>query len=328
MSPPPLRCLTLADAGGVRITDVLCSAARAPLGAEEAAGLPRLVLPVDGVFSCQVRGTPHVVEPGSALLLQAEEPYRFGHPVGGGDACVVVALSHRLWDEAVEAGPPPVGRVVLDPREQLGTLVFRRALRERVRDPDAVRELALIRVGEVLAAAGTGREGTRASPAHRRVACAAASFVAEHHAEPVPRLLDAAAAAAGCSPYHLARVFRAVQGTTLHGFRERLRLASALRALAEGFNDLSALASSLGYASHSHFTERLRRSVDATPSQVRSLLGGRRPSERVPGRAGRLPSGGGSAAAHTGPPLTPSPRRGPEWRPAPGWTCPAWPGCG
>ncbi|WP_017571549.1 helix-turn-helix domain-containing protein [Nocardiopsis halotolerans] len=267
---PPLRSASLADLGGVRVTDVLCSAPRAPLGAEEAAELPRLVLPVDGVFSCEVRGTPHVVEPGSALLLEAEEPYRFGHPAGGGDACVVIALSHRLWGEAVGEGPS--GGLVLDAREQLGTLVFRRALRERVRDPDAVRELALVRVGEVVTAAGARRRDTRASPSHRRVARSAAAFVAEHHAEPIPRLLDTAAAATGCSPYHLARVFRAVQGVTLHGFRERLRVASALRALAEGADDLAALAASLGYSSHSHFTERLRRAVGATPSRVRSLL--------------------------------------------------------
>ncbi|WP_159942023.1 helix-turn-helix transcriptional regulator [Nocardiopsis sp. FR6] len=280
---PPLRFATLADTGGVRVTEVLCSAPRAPLGGEESADLSRLVLPTGGVFSCRVRRTAHVMEPGSALLLRPDEPYRFGHPAAGGDTCLVVALAPGLWEEAAGPGAPEAGRLPLGVREQLATLSFRRAVRDLAHDPDAVREAALIRVAEVLGACARpdGNPGGRVPLLHRRLARTAAAFVAEHHAEPIPRLLDAAAAAAGCSPYHLARVFRSVQGVTLHGFRERLRVASALRALAEGADDLASLATSLGYASHSHLTGRLRRVTGSTPSAVRDLLhgggGGRRP---------------------------------------------------
>lgn len=55
------------------------------------------------------------------------------------------------------------------------------------------------------------------------------------------------------SEFHLARVFRAETGQTLHGYRTQLRLRLALDRLAHPAEDLAALARGLGFASHSHF---------------------------------------------------------------------------
>jgi transcriptional regulator GlxA family with amidase domain len=71
------------------------------------------------------------------------------------------------------------------------------------------------------------------------------------------------------SAFHLARVFRAETGFSLHGFRQSLRLRAALERLSSSTVDLSALALELGFSSHSHFTERFRNEFGVAPSQVR-----------------------------------------------------------
>lgn len=73
----------------------------------------------------------------------------------------------------------------------------------------------------------------------------------------------------GVSASYLARAYRAATGRTLHGRIAQLRLAEALRRLAAGANDLTALALELGYSSHSHFTAEFRRHLGVPPSRFR-----------------------------------------------------------
>jgi AraC-like DNA-binding protein len=80
------------------------------------------------------------------------------------------------------------------------------------------------------------------------------------------------AGAAHCSPFHLARTFRARTGETLHGLRTRLRMAESIARLADGENDLSTLAADLGYSSHSHFSAAFRRHFGTPPEQLRTNL--------------------------------------------------------
>ncbi|MEU3726998.1 AraC family transcriptional regulator, partial [Streptomyces sp. NPDC031705] len=84
--------------------------------------------------------------------------------------------------------------------------------------------------------------------------------------------LDALATAVGCSPHHLSRVFRTETGTSLSGYRDRLRLARALDRLAEGERDLAGLAHDLGFSDQSHFTRVLRRTTGRPPGRLRALL--------------------------------------------------------
>ena len=73
----------------------------------------------------------------------------------------------------------------------------------------------------------------------------------------------------GVSASYLARAYRAATGRTLHGRIAQLRLAEALRRLAAGATDLTALALELGYSSHSHFTAEFRRHLGVPPSRFR-----------------------------------------------------------
>ena len=75
------------------------------------------------------------------------------------------------------------------------------------------------------------------------------------------------------SPFHLARVFQQRTGLPVHRYLTKLRLRAALERLADGANDLTALALDLGFSSHSHFTDSFRREFGRAPSEVRQATG-------------------------------------------------------
>jgi AraC-like DNA-binding protein len=83
----------------------------------------------------------------------------------------------------------------------------------------------------------------------------------------------------GFSVFHLCRLFRRGTGTTLHHYRNHLRLRTALEEVADPQTDLSALGLDLGYSSHSHFTSAFRQAFGTTPSTLRRTASGPRVRE-------------------------------------------------
>jgi len=77
------------------------------------------------------------------------------------------------------------------------------------------------------------------------------------------------ARAVGASPFHLARVFHAQTGTTIHGYRNQLRLRYCLERLCTPGTDLTETALSFGYSSHGHFSDSFRALFGVPPSRVR-----------------------------------------------------------
>lgn len=75
------------------------------------------------------------------------------------------------------------------------------------------------------------------------------------------------AASLEVSPCHLARVFRAVTGHTIHGYRTELRLRTAIERILDG-EALAPLAFDLGFSSHSHFTQAFRARFQIAPSKI------------------------------------------------------------
>jgi AraC family transcriptional regulator len=75
------------------------------------------------------------------------------------------------------------------------------------------------------------------------------------------------------SAYHLCRVFHRATGSTLHEYRERLRLRQSLENLLESDRPLVDIALDAGFSSHSHFTSTFRREFSQTPSKVRAQRG-------------------------------------------------------
>jgi AraC-like DNA-binding protein len=103
--------------------------------------------------------------------------------------------------------------------------------------------------------------------AHIELAHDARRLLALHSTERLG--LPELAACLGVSPFHLARVFRSVTGTTLHRFLEQHRLAAALDAVNDPSRDLTRIAFESGFSSHSHFTARFHRAYGLTPSEYR-----------------------------------------------------------
>jgi AraC-like DNA-binding protein len=77
---------------------------------------------------------------------------------------------------------------------------------------------------------------------------------------------------AGCSPFHLCRVFRTQTGQSLRQYRLQQRLGTALGRLADGEDDLAALACELGFSSHSHMTAAFRQQLGRSPRELREEL--------------------------------------------------------
>lgn len=122
--------------------------------------------------------------------------------------------------------------------------------------------------------AGLGRTGRSArSPSGassaRTIVEAARELV---NADPAGLGLRDLAARAGCSPYHLSRVFHAETGLTLTAYRNRIRVLHAVEALEAGHPDLAALAAGLGFADHAHLTRTVRQECGRTPSALRRIL--------------------------------------------------------
>ena len=91
-------------------------------------------------------------------------------------------------------------------------------------------------------------------------------------ADACPWTLHDAADAACCSLFYLSRQFRLHMGLSLHGYRQRLRLATALQRLEGGERDLAALAHEVGYCSQSHMGLSFQREIGITPAHARREL--------------------------------------------------------
>lgn len=81
--------------------------------------------------------------------------------------------------------------------------------------------------------------------------------------------LDAIAAFAGVSRYHVLRAFSAVAGRPLMRHVRARRLSQAARMLAAGAPDIISVALEAGYSSHEAFTRAFREQFGVTPDDVR-----------------------------------------------------------
>ncbi len=151
-------------------------------------------------------------------------------------------------------------------------LVFEHVSRERTADRLFVEEAVVSILGDVIRLAYE-RIGLQAPPKRRRdvdLVEAARDVIARRFKDNLS--LGDVARDVDSSVFHLARVFKARTGFSLHAYRNQLRLREALERLAEPDVDLIDIALDLGFSSHSHFTDTFRRSFGRTPSAVRDSL--------------------------------------------------------
>jgi AraC family transcriptional regulator len=267
----------------VSITDVRCRPSTPRPCGEEQAAAHEVVFPRAGVFVKHVGGRQAVAAPGQVLFFNAGEPYRVSHPVPGGDDCTCFVFSEEtllevlcLYEPKVRERPERPFPLAHGPAE-LKTVIRQQRLRRRLGDPSAceleIEESALQLLHEI--AAGVYRGRGAAPRRHRQDTLrlrrqwveSVKLLLAERPAANLS--LAEIARAVHCSPFHLARLFRASVGSSIHQYRLRLRLALALERLADGPANLTDLALDLGFSSHSHFTAAFRRSFGTSPSAFR-----------------------------------------------------------
>ena len=89
-------------------------------------------------------------------------------------------------------------------------------------------------------------------------------------AEDVP--LEEMAAAAYLSPFHFARLFKKVTGTSPHAYLAALRLERAQTLLATTDLSVTEVGARVGYTSPSHFAKAFRQATGLSPREFRAAL--------------------------------------------------------
>jgi AraC-like DNA-binding protein len=231
---------------------------------------PHVVLPGTAVRIGAVGEEPGVCTANEVIVYDRDTHYRRAVVSGEGDRCTFVAVGDELAAElcldtpgrpGIRRGPCPGPLYVAHRR-------IRREL-EGVR-PDllAIDEAVLALLAGVAPSAPTAtREHGADGDRHRTAVDAVRALLA---GEPTRRWrLAELAATVHYSPYCLARMFRRHTGYPIAGYRRELCLRESLPLALDPAADLSSIAVSFGFSSHSHYTHAFHKTFGCTPSQAR-----------------------------------------------------------
>lgn len=223
----------------------------------------RLILPASGAGEFRMAGHTVLLDGLTALCLPTGQRYQMKSCAGAARTSIVVS-ARPGGDHAL----PPPDAWLLTPRALWQLRRHWRALASGRESHDSITEptQALLRSMLNLSTRAMRGEGRSAAAVQR-----ARRFMVAHTAAAgaTPWTLQDVADAACVSPFHLTRCFRQHTGLSLHGYRQRLRLTTALQLLDEGERDLAGLAHDLGYSSQSHFGAAFLRELGITPAQAR-----------------------------------------------------------
>ncbi len=221
-----------------------------------------------GGFTRRVDNLTAYVDPTMAYFNLPGTVQQIGHPVDGGDACTIIALSESQVVELAGDGVFPNTLIQTVPTVD----VEHRALIVRLRvgaDRFEIQERLAHLIGVLVEAAWPGRL-TTARPAtmsaHLRIVDHAREAIA---ADPAGVEIGTLSKDLGYSRFHVSRIFARVTGTTLTGHRNRVRVSAAIDRLSDGEPNLAALAADLGFVDQSHMVRALRRSTGMHPSGLR-----------------------------------------------------------
>jgi AraC-like DNA-binding protein len=288
--PVPHHRQVLFEALGISVVDFRCHSQVEPEGPEEPNPTHSIVFVRRGVFRRTRERETVVADPNHVLFFNAAQPYRYSHPLPGGDECTILAVEtnralelvarHAPRDAENPEAPFRLGHGLSPLRVarlhyELLALIHRRG--SALVLEDVLSELADESVRAVYAT-HTTRHGDGAASARalrkRRELVQATKLTINERLESLPSLGDLARFVA-CSPFHLSRIFRQTEGVSLRRYTRRLRARVAADRLAVGQRDLTDLALDLGFADHSHFTNAFRQEWGVPPSRFRALVGPR-----------------------------------------------------
>ncbi len=265
---PDFQISRLLDTQTVAVRNVRCGGTCRHRSAEECASATHLVFPYRGVYMRHVGSDQAVADANHVLFFNAGEGYQVSHPVQGGDASLVLALSEPLLRE-LAPGSLLINRGALgfrlqhqrvDPRAQALVALLRHSLENGTIEALEAESLLLTLVCRSLGPR-TSHEAA-ATRARRRLADRVKVLLASDFSK--RWTLAEIAAQIGGSPVYLTQVFQQVEGIPLYRYHLRLRLARALDLIGQ-YDDLSALAAELGFSSHSHFSAAFGQAYGRSP---------------------------------------------------------------
>jgi len=253
----------------VTLRNVHCRGSCRHRSQEECVSATHLVFPYRGLYLRHVGSDQTVADANQVLFFNAAEGYQVSHPMDGGDASLSLTLSVPVLQELAPRSLLRIGDGVgfndqnrrIDPRTQALVAVLRHSLENRTIEPFEAEGLVLTLVCRSLGVRTS--HVPRATRSRRRLADRVKVLLASDLSRRWS-LAEIAAEMRG-SPVYLTQVFQQTEGIPLYRYQLRLRLARALDLIAR-YDDLSALATDLGFSSHSHFTAAFRQAYGRSPT--------------------------------------------------------------
>lgn len=266
---PLMRTARLLEAdSSFGVYHVSCDAPAGPLSEPEGTSGLTLVLPRAGRFTRHVDGVEYLVDTSTAYFEVPGQEQQIGHPSDGGDICTVVTCSNGLLEptadpsEVAIAPVMPSSRVVFHHRALL-------AATDRSDHPAATDHVVGLITEAVRCIRPTELRGRPEAVRRRRqLVDAARQGLADDPSATLPEL----AAAVGCSPHHLSRIFPLVVGCSVSQYRMQMRIALALGRLEDGEDNLSVIAAEAGFADQAHLARVARRLLGETPSSLKRAI--------------------------------------------------------
>jgi AraC family transcriptional regulator len=235
-----------------------------------------VAFPGTSVVIQHLGGDPVLANRNHVMYYNRGQRYRRALHDGRGDHCALIALRPSLLSDLLGDAALPFAHGPSDPRAYLSHVLALHEVRKPKPDRLRVDELvydALARSIERGASFNRVRRAARRARTQadrHELAEAAKELLTDRPTENLS--LAEIARALHTSEFHLARVFQAHTGFSLHRYRTHLRLRLALDRLGRG-QPLSQLAHELGFNSHSHFTDAFRAVFGAPPSEIRAGIG-------------------------------------------------------
>ncbi|MFE7592102.1 helix-turn-helix transcriptional regulator [Kitasatospora sp. NPDC057512] len=220
-----------------------------------------------GGFVLRAGGREDFVDPTTGFLMRRGDEAAVAHLTDVPDLSTVLEFHQDVHGECPDGAGPR--SLPVDPALDLahrGLVAACRAGTDAFEVAERSHGLMAGLTGARAPAGGGRRPATVL--AHRRIVHQACAALIDG---PPTLGLEEISRLAGCSPFHLSRVFRSVTGRTLTSYRNQLRV----RAVAEdivGGRPLRELAATYGFADQAHLTRVFRKHTGELPSVVRSVL--------------------------------------------------------
>ena len=260
---------TLTRSSLFEISEYRCSATRGQTPFVEHHSAFSLSYVSRGGFGYRRGGRTFEMTPGSVLVGHRGDDYMCDHEHVHGDVCLSVSLAPALVDElGAVAAMWRVGALpALAPLVVFGELASSAARGTAAVALEEAAALLVERFATVVA--GQPDDRVRVRPRERHRLIETAEWIRAHAHRPLD--LDAIAAQAQFSPFHLLRLFRRTFDVTPHQYLVRSRVRRAARLLADEDAPITQVALDVGFGDLSNFVRTFRRAAGMSPREFRRL---------------------------------------------------------